>query len=1127
MKRTHLFLFFLILIVITISINRAKSQTWQSIPLVSQKILNNGNTGGEGGQIIQSIKIDHNEGSFLLMGTDVGGIYRSTNGGLRWEACNVGYNPRGNAGFAIDPNNNQRALAVGGNSISNSSHGLYLTTDQGTTWKHVLAVGDYAKSFNDKIEFVKASFSDSLGGMSMIAYWSSPSGGIYKTVNGGYNWTRVNNSYGDCVLKVNPENGDIYVGNSTGFYKSSDGGVTFNSKATLIVTDIDVVIAAPNSVFIATPDGLFKSTDGGESFTRVDISGYPANVVTLAVSPADTNYMVVCDKVNFYGGPFYYSHDGGKNWQQGSRNNENAFLPHNTRRQKFAWHPTDRNKLWALGGDWITSSKDGGKNVEWDANGYTGVLVGGFFNFNVFNPDLLFVGSQDYNGAFTKDGGRSWKYCNASGLGWGGFTYGAYALDEDILVTMVAPAWHQPGPIAISKNGGNSFTQTSFVSNGLRVGCGDAKDPNVIYFREYYSKDKGETWNIMHGCNGVLIANLYGQKEVYGGYGNKVVKSTDLGDTWQTIVTLPSEVSDIAIDHINNKLFIITKSNNLFIFRNGVLTEITAKVPLDQYNERRLLTVAVDPHDPKIVYTGGAKNVYKTDAAVSRSRDGGNTWEIITPNNRTNDGFGNIDGVNEVYALRVHPVTRELWATGGCYGIWKMLSEYNTRVQLSSPQEGTSIIAAGQIELNTIITGNDIPIMKVEFYNDTGKIGEAYEAPFACIWAGPGTGEYEIYAIATDNSGNTTISNKIRIKVLASALPVVSLVSPGNNEEFEYRSTICIIAHAYDPDSYITKVEFYSNGNKLGEITEAPYEFNWENVPDGTYTLLATATDNTNHTVASGPVTIIVKMDPGTIFYLEDFNDGLAQDWVPEGGIWEVIDNQYRSSSSGATENSIYHGSSFADFTFSARAKSNWNNDFGLIFNYQDAQNYYMIVLDASPMEAYLKMRKDGFVSILAESEYAGGGAYVYVTIEIQNDGYYTTVKVNNDIIFDNIPTPEFNYGKIGLYTDWNIVWFDDIQVKAQGQMLYARLNHNNNLSPEIRVFPNPVVSGQFSIHFSGMDLPVQVYIYDIKGKLIHSFSATDKKINLSVESFIKPGLYMIILVNDNARLQSKLLISK
>jgi hypothetical protein len=59
------------------------------------------------------------------------------------------------------------------------------------------------------------------------------------------------------------------------------------------------------------------------------------------------------------------------------------------------------------------------------------------------------------------------------------------------------------------------------------------------------------------------------------------------------------------------------------------------------------------------------------------------------------------------------------------------------------------------------------------------------------------------------------------------------------------------------------------------------------------------------------------------------------------------------------------------------------------------------------------------------------------------------------------------------------------------------------------------------------MDLPVQVYIYDIKGKLIHSFSATDKRINLSVESFIKPGLYMIILVNDNARLQSKLLISK
>lgn len=90
------------LLIIFGSINWISAQTWQAIPLVSQKILDAGHAGGEGAQVIEAIEVDHHDGSFMLMGTDVGGIYRSINGGLKWEPCNVGYHPRGNSGFAID-----------------------------------------------------------------------------------------------------------------------------------------------------------------------------------------------------------------------------------------------------------------------------------------------------------------------------------------------------------------------------------------------------------------------------------------------------------------------------------------------------------------------------------------------------------------------------------------------------------------------------------------------------------------------------------------------------------------------------------------------------------------------------------------------------------------------------------------------------------------------------------------------------------------------------------------------------------------------------------------------------------------------------------------------------------------
>ena len=106
----------------------------------------------------------------------------------------------------------------------------------------------------------------------------------------------VNSNYGKSILKVHPEKGDVYVANSTGFYKSTDGGVTFVQKLTENVNDMDVVTTAPDKVFLCTANKFFISTDGGETFTKISTTNFPANAISLNVSPANPDYMAVCYK---------------------------------------------------------------------------------------------------------------------------------------------------------------------------------------------------------------------------------------------------------------------------------------------------------------------------------------------------------------------------------------------------------------------------------------------------------------------------------------------------------------------------------------------------------------------------------------------------------------------------------------------------------------------------------------------------------------------------------------------------------------------------------------------------------------------------------------------------------------
>jgi chitinase len=89
--------------------------------------------------------------------------------------------------------------------------------------------------------------------------------------------------------------------------------------------------------------------------------------------------------------------------------------------------------------------------------------------------------------------------------------------------------------------------------------------------------------------------------------------------------------------------------------------------------------------------------------------------------------------------------------------------------------------------------------------------------------------------------------------------PTATLTAPAAGASFSAGATITVSANASDSDGTVTKVEFFNGASSLGVATSTPYSIAWNNVPAGSYTLKAVATDNAGLTGSSATVSITVN----------------------------------------------------------------------------------------------------------------------------------------------------------------------------------------------------------------------------------------------------------------------------
>jgi len=71
----------------------------------------------------------------------------------------------------------------------------------------------------------------------------------------------------------------------------------------------------------------------------------------------------------------------------------------------------------------------------------------------------------------------------------------------------------------------------------------------------------------------------------------------------------------------------------------------------------------------------------------------------------------------------------------------------------------------GEAVLTPVIGKSDLTIARVEYYEGDTFIGESLEMPFSFIWPILGNGPYELTARAFDDSGDSAVSEPVRVTV--------------------------------------------------------------------------------------------------------------------------------------------------------------------------------------------------------------------------------------------------------------------------------------------------------------------------------------------------------------------------
>ncbi|MFP4082223.1 MAG: WD40/YVTN/BNR-like repeat-containing protein [Candidatus Aminicenantes bacterium] len=543
-----------------------------------------------------------NQSRTYYMGATGGGVWKTQDGGLHWKCVSDGYFTTGSVGAIAVSEWDPNVVYVGMGEVpmrGNVSHGdgLYKSTDGGKTWKnmglkdtrHISRVRIHPR--NSDLVYVAA-----LGHV----YGPNEQRGVFRSKDGGSTWEKIlyrDNKTGAVDLILDPSNPRILYAAMWEFFRT------------------------PHSLSSGGPgSGIFKSTDGGQNWTEISRNkGLPHGLlgkIGITVSPAKPERVWAIIEADE--GGVFRSDDGGETW---TRVNKERRL-----RQRAFYYtriyadPQDAETVYVLNTAFYRSV-DGGRSYE-------SIRVPHGDNHDLWidpNNSQRMINSNDGGANVTENGGVSWTAQDNQPTAQfyhvitdNHFPYRVYGAQQDNSTVRIA-----------SRTTGWGIDRSDWHS----VGGGESghiaprhDNPDMVYAGSY----GGLITRWDYETRQTRIISAWPENPM--GWGAAELKYRF---QWTAPILVSRFDSDV-LYHAAQVLFKTTNEGQSWeiispdLTRNDKQKQQSSGGPITKDNTSveyycTIFALAESFHDPDILWAGS------DDGLVHITKDGGETWENITP----------------------------------------------------------------------------------------------------------------------------------------------------------------------------------------------------------------------------------------------------------------------------------------------------------------------------------------------------------------------------------------------------------------------------------------------------------------------------------------------------------------